>query len=145
MTSAVRATIDRLFAAVAAKDIAAALDCFADDAVCIDPHYPAPHMVGKSAIADGLAWAFGTLEAMSLTPVNFFENGTSAAIETATAHRLPGGRPLTFTQTFVVETRDGRITRLQSYPPYGPGGIGGLMLGLARLQRRLARLRARRR
>jgi ketosteroid isomerase-like protein len=101
-------------------------------------------MVGKAAIADGLEWAFGTLDKLGFTPTNYFEaeDGNSAAIEMATAHRLPGGRPLDFSQTFIVETRDGRITRLQSYPPYGPGGIGGLLLGLARLQRRFARRRA---
>lgn len=144
MTTPLRTTVDRLFAAVEAKDVAAVVGFFADDAVCIDPHYPTPHMAGKVAIADGLAWAFGTLEKMGFTPINYFESqdGNSAAIEMATAHRLPGGRPLNFSQTFIVEARDGRITRLQSYPPYGPNGIGGLLLGLARLQRRLMRRRA---
>jgi ketosteroid isomerase-like protein len=101
-------------------------------------------MTGKAAIPDGLSWAFRTLETMGFTTVNYFESedGNSAAVEMATSHRLPGGRPINFMQTFVIETRDGYITRLQSYPPYGPGGIGGFLLKLTRLRRRLARHRA---
>lgn len=140
MTSTLRTLMDRLFAAVEAKDVAASVACFADDGVCIDPHYPTPRMVGKAAIADGLTWAFGSLEKMGFTPVNYFEalDGNSAAVEMSTAHRLPGGRPLNFSQTFIIEMRDGLISRLQSYPPYGPNGIGGLLLGITRLQRRLS-------
>lgn len=147
MSEGPREVVDRLFAAVEAKDLAAAVDCFAEDGVCIDPHYPTPRMVGKAAIAEGLRWAFGTLERLGFTPLHYFEaeDKQSAAVEMATSHRLPGGRSLDFSQTFVVETRDGLVTRLQSYPSYGPGGIGGLVLGLARLQRRVVQLRTIRR
>ena len=141
MSEGTRIIVDRLFAAVQAKDVSAAMACFAEDGVCIDPHYPTPRMVGKAAIAEGLRWVFGTMEQLGFTPVNYFEaeDGQSAAIEMATSHRLPGGRQLEFSQTFVIERRDGLVTRLQSYPPYGPGGIDGLVLGLVRLQRRLVR------
>src|SRR5207248_1861195 len=37
----------------------------------------------------------------------------------------------------VIETRNGLITRLQAYPPYGPPGIGGLLVRLTRLVWRL--------
>ncbi len=144
MSEGTRIIVDRLFAAVQAKDIAAAMACFTEDGVCIDPHYPTPRMVGKAAIAEGLRWVFGAMEQLGFTPLNYFESEDkqSAAIEMATSHRLPGGRQLEFSQTFVIETRDGLVTRLQSYPPYGPGGIGGLVLGLVRLQRRLVRRRS---
>src|SRR5687768_14762239 len=118
-----RSILDRLFTAVEAKDVAAAVECFAEESVCIDPHYPVPRMVGKPAIAEGLRWVFGAMEQLGFTPLNYFEarDGQSAAIEMATSHRLPGGRQLKFSQTFVIETCDGHITRLQAYPPYGPG------------------------
>jgi ketosteroid isomerase-like protein len=142
-STSTRSVIERLFAACEAKDLDAAIRCFAVDAVCHDPHYPTPRMVGRDAITEGLRWAFGSLQKMGFTPIHYLESedGRVAAVETATAHRLPGGRPLEFQQTFIVETSDGLITRLRSYPPYGPGGIGGLILGLTRLRRRLARRR----
>ena len=144
MTMTLRALVDQLFAAVESKNVAAVLDFFAEDSVIIDPHYPTPRMADKAAMAEGLAWAFGTLEKMGFTAVHYFEaaDGQSAAVEMDTAHRLPGGRPLNFRQTFVIETRDGRVTRLQSYTPYGPPGIGGLILKLVRLRRRLPRRRS---
>jgi hypothetical protein len=46
---------------------------------------------------------------------------------------LKGGRSLNFPQVFVFEVRDGLITRLQAYEPYGPGGMVGLFLGVQRL------------
>lgn len=146
MNTPLRTRIDALFAAVEAKNMTAALACFADDALVVDPHYPTPRMVGKAAIADGLQWAFATLHAMRFRPVGYFEaaDGRSSAIEVATEHVLPGGQPLRFSQTFVIEAMDGQITRLQAYLPYGPHGVGGVFLALARLRRRFTRTRSRR-
>lgn len=146
MNTSLRARIDVLLAAVEAKNMAATLACFADDAIMVDPHYPTPRMVGKAAIADGLQWAFATLHALRFRPVGYFEagDGRSAALEVATEHVLPGGQPLRFTQAFVIEAVNGRITRLQAYLPYGPHGIGSVFLALVRLRRRFTRGRSRR-
>lgn len=38
-----------------------------------------------------------------------------------------------FPQIFVIESRDGLITRLQSYVPYSPPGIGGLLTKITRM------------
>src|ERR1700730_18572895 len=46
--------IERLFAAIEAKDLDTFLQCIAEDAVFIDPHYPSPVMNGKVAITDGI-------------------------------------------------------------------------------------------
>lgn len=139
MTAALREIVERMFAAVESKQVAAVLSHFADNAVVIDPHYPTPQMHGKPAIADGLQWAFTTLQQMRFTVLNFCaaDDGRCVAVETATAHTLPGGRQLQFTQTFMVEIENGLITRLQAYTPYGPNGVGGLFLALVRLRRRL--------
>jgi len=141
MVVTIRDVAERNFAAVETKDADAVLRLFADDAVFIDPHYPTPRMVGKAAIAEGLRWAFTGMKTFGFTIVNFFpsEDGQSAAVEMATHHVLKSGMKLDFPQAFVMETRDGLITRLQAYEPYGPGGIGGLILKLTRLKRKVSR------
>lgn len=124
-------------------DLGAALAFFADDAVLIDPHYPVPRMVGKSTIADGLRWSFGQMKTFGFTVENYFESedGKSAALEVETAHVLNAGMRLNFPQVFVVEVRDGLLTRVRAYEPYGPGGVGGIVLGLTRLWRRVSKKR----
>ena len=46
------------------------------------------------------------------------------------------GKKLNFPQVFIFEVADGHITRLQTYEPYGPHGLVGLFLFLARLKKR---------
>jgi ketosteroid isomerase-like protein len=140
VSTAPRATIERLFRAVEAKDLGAVLALCADDAVIIDPHYPVPHMAGKTAIAEGLRWAFGALKTMRFPIVTYCESedGRHAAVEVATAHVAATGMRLNFPQAFFIDMNDGLITRVQAYTPYGPGGVGGLFLRLARLQWRLS-------
>ncbi|MGB8646050.1 MAG: nuclear transport factor 2 family protein [Anaerolineae bacterium] len=137
--SALRELIERAFKTVETMDVKATVALFADDGVLFDPHYPTPKMVGKAAIADGLTWGFGAMSKMSFPIVNYFEaeGGASAAIEVATAHVLKSGMKLNFPQMFVIETRDGLVTRMQAYEPYGPEGIVSVILGLTRLQRKL--------
>jgi ketosteroid isomerase-like protein len=136
--TAVEALIRAAFAAVMAKDLDACLAGFAEDGVLIDPHYPIRRMEGKAAIADGLRWSFGGMEVLGFEIERYFEaaDGRSAAVEVATHHVLKGGRSLNFPQVFVFQVRDGLITRLQAYEPYGPGGIVGLFLGVQRLLHR---------
>ena len=140
MAQNLRPLVERALAAVEAKDVDAVLACLSDDAVVIDPHYPKPTMRGKGEIADGLRWAFATMRQLGLPIVSYFEaaDETKAAVEVATSHVLAaGGMRLAFPQVFVVEARDGRITRLRAYTPYGPPGIGGMFLALTRLRRRM--------
>jgi uncharacterized protein (TIGR02246 family) len=136
-----RLLVDQCLAAVEAKDLDAVLELFADDASMLDPHYPSPHMAGKPAIAEGMKWVFGTMDRLSFTVLNYYpaEDGQSAALEVTTAHQLRGGGVIRAAQTFVVVSEAGRITRFQAYTPYGPGGIGGLLLSLIRLRQRLRR------
>lgn len=139
METTVRELAQQMFDRVMAKDMPGSLALFAEDAVLFDPHYPNPQMVGKEAILDGLTWGFGSIQTFGFTIERFYpgEDGRSAAVEVATAHVLKGGMKLNFPQAFFFETRDGLITRLQAYEPYGPNGIGGIVLGLARLRRRV--------
>ena len=139
MSTPLRALIERNFAAVEAKDLEAVLQCFAEDAVFIDPHYPSPVMIGKAAITDGLRWAFAGMKQFGFTIVSYgdWADGQHAAVEMATHHVLQTGMHLQFPQAFFVDAQDNLITRIQAYEPYGPSGLGGLVLGVTRLQRRL--------
>ncbi len=143
MAESLRDLAERLFDAVEAKDLDATLAFFADNGVLFDPHYPTPRMVGHAAIADGLRWGFGSMKTFGFTIEKFYpgEDGQSAACEVASAHILNVGMRLNFPQTFFFEVRDEKVTRLQAYEPYGPNGIGGVVLGLTRLGRRLRRKR----
>lgn len=136
-SSPMRALVDRMFGAVMAKDLDAVLACFADNATLFDPHYPKPEMVGKAAIAEGLRWGFGTMRTFGFRIVNYFEAGDRVAVEVATSHVLNMGIKLDFPQAFFIDTRDGKIVRLQAYEPYGPNGVGGVFLALTRLGRKL--------
>ena len=53
MNTPLRSLIERNFAAVEAKDLEAVLQCFAQDAVFIDPHYPSPPMMGYAGPLKG--------------------------------------------------------------------------------------------
>lgn len=127
----------QLIAAFEAKDLSAALDLFADDAVVIDPHYPQSVMKGKAAIQQGFTWAFTNMEKPGFTVLHTWEENGTGAIEVNTYHVFRGGMKLSFPQVFVCETRDGQITRLQSYLPHGPGGIAGALTKVTRLAWRL--------
>ena len=45
--------VNRVFAAVQAKDLEYLMTLFADDAILIDPHFPEERMQGKTAIKEG--------------------------------------------------------------------------------------------
>jgi ketosteroid isomerase-like protein len=139
MTQA-RDILERTFRALESRDRVAALACFAPDAVLFDPHYPQPRMEGIAEIAEGLDWGLSVMKRFGFRTKHVFgsHDGLSGAFEVDTDHTLNAGQNLKFPQVFVVETRDGLITALRAYEPYGPNGIGGIFLGLARLRRRLA-------
>jgi ketosteroid isomerase-like protein len=135
-----RALIESLFAALAAKNLDGALRCFADDAVLIDPHYPTAHMSGKAAIGDGLRWVFGMMKTLDFSVAHYFPSseGERAAVEVDTNHLLRSGTQLRFRQVFIIEARGGLLTHVQAFEPYGPSGIGGMLLGLSHLWHRAA-------
>ena len=134
-----REMTERFFAAVMAKDMDAVLSFFADDAELIDPHYPKMHMKGKAEIKNGLTWGFGSLEKFGFVIANYMESpdGAKIAIEVDTHHVVRGNMKLNFPQAFFIDVKDGKVTRVQAYEPYGPHGIGGIILTLTRLKRKL--------
>jgi ketosteroid isomerase-like protein len=141
MDTSLHDLVTRTFAAVQAKDLDTMMCLFADDAVLIDPHFPTPRMDGKAAIKEGLRGAIAEMQSFGYTTVNYFESedGQRAAAETATHHIIKRGRKLNFPQVFIFETADGRIKRMQAYEPYGPHGILGAFMFVARLKNRLFR------
>lgn len=132
-----RTYIESVFAAVAAKDLEKVMAAFADDALLYDPHYPQPEMRGKAAIRRGLEWGRSSMQKFGFPIRNCWIDGDKAVIEVDTHHVLQGGMELKFPQIFVIETRDGLVTRLQSYVPYPPHGIPGLVGMVTRLQWKL--------
>ena len=129
------------FAAVEAKDLEAMMSLLADDAVVIDPHFPTPQMQGKAVITEAFRGAMSGMRSFGYTIVNYCEseNGQCAAVETATHHVLIQGMKRNFPQVFIFEVANGHITRLQAYEPYGPHGIMGVFLLVARLTKRFSR------
>ncbi|MFA7399331.1 MAG: nuclear transport factor 2 family protein [Sideroxydans sp.] len=132
-----RDQIDAFFTAFISKDLDVVLGHFADGAVMIDPHYPQSVMHGRAEIERGLTWSFMNLEKPSFVIRQLWIEGDSASIEVATHHEFKGGLVLHFDQVFVVETRDGKITRLQTYAPYAPHGITGFFTRMTRFVWRL--------
>jgi ketosteroid isomerase-like protein len=127
MAEDAKAVVEKLMNAFIELDLEAAMACFADDAVLYDPHYPVQRMEGKEAIRQGLGWGIGNLEKAGFSVRHWWADENSGAVELDTDHVFKGGMNAKFDQVFVFEVSGGKITRLQSYVPYGPGGLGGLM------------------
>ena len=120
--------VERIFAAFEARDIETVMAQFADDAVVTDPHYPIMEMKGKESIRQGFEWALGNMEQAGFKVLKVWSDENSGAVEMDTHHVFKGGMEMKFRQVFVVEMRDGLITRLHSFGPYRPGGVSGAML-----------------
>lgn len=121
--------------AVEAKNINAILDCYQDDVDFIDPHYPKVHMKGKEGVFKGLTWGFKSVKKFKFSLINYFENkeGTAASIEYDTSIELSNGKKLNYPQVFIIETKNGKISRLQAYETYGPHGMLKIILLVTRL------------
>lgn len=132
-----QALFDRLLQAFMCKDLSAVMACFADDAIVYDPHYPQPRMVGKAAIEQGVAWGMNTLEKPGFTLRQLWLDGNTGVAELNTHHVIRGNMESKFDQVFVFEFRNGKLTRLQSYVPYPPHGIAGMIGKVTRLAWRL--------
>ena len=139
METYITGLVTRTFTALEAKDLSALMGLFAEDAVLIDPHFPAQTLRGTAAISQGFQTSIARTRSYGYQILNAFEskNGDRAAVEVKTHHVLQTGKHIEFSQVFVFETANGRITRLQAYEPYGPPGVVGFFIGLARLKQRL--------
>ena len=137
--TAIHDLVRRTFATL--QDLETLMQMFADDAVVIDPHFPTPPMQGKASIRKGFGEAMSGMRSFGYTIVNYFEseNGQGTAVETATHHVLKQGMERNLPQVFIFEVADEHITRLQAYEPYGPHGIIGVFLWVARLANRFVR------
>jgi ketosteroid isomerase-like protein len=133
MKEITREFAEKTFALFGSKDIESVMACFAEDALLYDPHYPVSTMKGKKAIRQGFEWAFGSMEKPGFGIRHFWSDGECAAVELDTHHVFKGGMELKFPQVFIMEAKDGLITRLQSYVPYAPPGIGGFLAKVTRL------------
>lgn len=129
---AIQELAQSLLKAFVAKDLPRIMSHFADDAVLIDPHYPQSRMQGRPAIQQGLSWGLNNIVKPGFTMRSLVATGDTAAIEVYTHHTFRGGMVVRFDQVFMLETRDGQITRLQAYLPHGPHGIAALLTTITR-------------
>ncbi len=132
-----RTMIDGMLNAFVSKDLEKVLSFFAEDALVYDPHYPVPEMRGKAAIRQGFVWGLDSLKQPGFQIRNCWIDGNKAVVEVDTHHVIRGGMETKFPQVFVFESRDGLITRLQSYVPYPPSGIPRLLASVTRFQWKL--------
>ena len=121
-----RPLIDRLFRAYEARDKEAALACYADDVVLVDPHYPGARMEGKAALADSVDWAFENARSLGFSVRHAFEevgddDGVERAVVEVDSHHVwADGAEARFPQLFVFEARDGLVTEVRAYQMYPP-------------------------
>ena len=54
--------VNRVFAAVQAKDLETLMTLFADDALLIDPHFPQERLQGKTAIREAMRHAMAGMK-----------------------------------------------------------------------------------
>jgi ketosteroid isomerase-like protein len=66
-STALHDLVIRTFATVEAKDLETMMSLFADDAVVIDPHFPALRMQGKAAIREGFREAMSGMRSFGYT------------------------------------------------------------------------------
>jgi ketosteroid isomerase-like protein len=119
--------LEEMLKAFMNKDLPKVMSYFADDAVFFDPHYPQPRMVGKEAILQGMTWGMSSLEKPGFKLRHVWLDGNSGVAELDTHHVIRGSMETKFDQVFVFEFRNGKFTRLQSYVPYPPHGIAGMI------------------
>ena len=129
--------LEGMIQAFMTKDLPKVMTYFTDDAVFFDPHYPQPRMVGKEAILQGMTWGMSSLEKPGFEVRHIWLNENSGVAELDTHHVIKGGMETKFDQVFVFEIRDGKFTRLQSYVPYPPHGIAGMIGNVTKLVWRL--------
>ncbi|MDH5544164.1 MAG: nuclear transport factor 2 family protein [Gammaproteobacteria bacterium] len=138
MTTQFQQVMNGMIEAIHSKDLESLMGYFGEEAELYDPHYPMPKMKGKYEISCGLKWAFGGIKKFGFTVEQVFvsQDANKGAVEINTSHVMKTGQKMNFSQVFVVELQDGKISRMHAYVPYGPGGANGFVLALIRFFRR---------
>jgi ketosteroid isomerase-like protein len=137
-TRTTRELVSELFRRCEAKDVDGAMALIAPDADFSDPHYPRVHNRGAAEIRESLVWGIGGLEQMRFHEQRWYAgDGGAVTVEVDTHHTIKGNREVRFPQVFVAESRDGLVTRLQAFEPYGPHGVLAVVLRVMRLKKKL--------
>jgi len=123
-----KAVILKLMQRFEQKDTEGFLGLCSEDCVLIDPHYPRIPLKGKRAIRQGLEWTFKTLEKPVFDVRRIWIDGDEAVVYVDTRHRLKNGITLNVPQLFRIQWNGQTITLLQSFLPYRPGGLVGLII-----------------
>ena len=133
-----RELLSAVFRCCETKNVEGAVALTAPDAVFIDPHYPRVHNTGTAEIRESLQWGIGGLEQMRFHEHRWFASEDGAvSVEVDTHHTIKGKREVRFPQVFVAESRDGLLTRLQAFEPYGPHGVLATVLRVMRVKKKV--------
>jgi ketosteroid isomerase-like protein len=121
MTTVEREYIEAVLGAFEQGDADDASAVFAEDGVFVDPRYPDEEYHGPEGVRRALEQGFeNAIERSRFVVRNFWTNGASCAVEVESHHVTTDGSERAFSQVFVVETDNGRVTRWQSYLPCSP-------------------------
>ena len=123
-----KAVILKLMQRFEQKDTEGFLELCSEDCVLIDPHYPRIPLKGKRAIRQGLEWTFKTLEKPVFDVRRIWIDRDEAVVYVDTRHRLKTGITLNVPQLFRIQWNGQTITLLQSFLPYRPDGLVGLII-----------------
>jgi ketosteroid isomerase-like protein len=107
--------VQAVLGAMSAKDKDAVMRLWADDAQMYNPRDPDSFIVGSAAIGQAMEIAFGLFKQVEWQPVKAWEDETSAVLETRTHQVAHDGTERTITQVFIVDVRDGQVTRWRSF------------------------------
>jgi len=133
MTKITRESVDEMLKLFENKDMEKILSLFSENAVLYDPHYPEIEMVGKAAIRRGFEFAFAGIKKTNFNIIRFWSDEQGIATEVDTYHLFNNGREIKLQQVFLVEFQNGLISRMRSFVPYPPHGIGGFLPKVIRI------------
>jgi len=119
------------------SDIESVMSHFSDEAVLKDSHYPNVKMVGKDAIKEGLEWGFDRMKSLSFSILKFWSIENDVIIKVKTHHVFKGNNKVDIEQIFVFTFNSSRkIISLESYVPYRPNTLPGLIAHIEGLFRK---------
>lgn len=109
----------------AKKDKKKILSLLAENAVVSDPHFPMKTMIGQQQLSRGLSWSFGAIKSTTLDIIDLRMVDDTAFVELDTVHHLTIGIQYHYVQLLKITVSDDKISALDTYVTYSPGGIRG--------------------
>ncbi len=113
----IRARLETFFAALAARDADAAMECYAPGAR-LEVVAPGPFGGEHVASREGLQAFFRTISEISFEILGLIVEGSRVAVEVKSTGRLANGKPYQNRYHDYFEFENGRITLFREYPTF---------------------------